>query len=480
MRSRSSLEVIVAALLLLIIGAMPLAQSAKPSGAASPQEVVAALTKATAANDMLQALPVISPAGLKQIANEGVSGLLMVLAFSDPDDPMPGGPKPSKTELDAKRKQYRQAVDLATQIVKPYGLDTLIGKPALAPETQKSLDAALNKADNLALITSLYGALTKMGPLLGMKENPKPTPLVKIGTVSAYKINGDRASAQNNAETLQFIRINGRWYIEPPADAGGGPSGAPASSTGAQGPGASAPALRATATGKEPQIVAGGIQVAKVAVADNDSLARPFQADNGTTVVLWVKMPAGQGLLEIDDDASVLESVSDDKGTNIGGKFESFPDEFKDGTGGTIEVRSSGFAAPGATAILAEGSLALTVATGTRKTRVAKVQLQNDAKFMLGKTPIVIAEVEARDDSQTFTLKLSRQAMTEIKEVAFLDAKGQPIESNRTSSGYMNDAAEIGFSVKTTAKTLTLEFEAWQGRRTIKVPFKVRAGLGLE
>jgi hypothetical protein len=34
----------------------------------------------------------------------------------------------------------------------------------------------------------------------------------------------------------------------------------------------------------------------------------------------------------------------------------------------------------------------------------------------------------------------------------------------------MNQNAEMRFTVKTAAKTLTLEFEAWQGRRTIKVP----------
>ena len=108
MRSRSSIDVVVTALLvLLFVGAAPLAQGAKPSGAASPQEAVAAIKKATAANDMLQALPVISPRGLKVIANEGVTGVLMVLAFSDPDDAMPGSAKPAKAELDAKRKKYQ-------------------------------------------------------------------------------------------------------------------------------------------------------------------------------------------------------------------------------------------------------------------------------------------------------------------------------------------------------------------------------------
>jgi hypothetical protein len=481
MRSRSSIDVVVAALLMLVlVAASPFAQVAKPSGAASPQEAVAALTKASGGTDVLAALPVISPNGLKVVANEGVTGLLMVLAFSDPDDGMPGSTKPSKTELDAKRKQYQQAMGLATQTLKPYGLDALIGKPVLAAETQRSLDAALDKADNVALITSLYGAMTKMGPLLGMKQNPKPEPLVKVGTVTGYKVDGDKATAQNGAGTMDFVRIGGRWYIEPPQSKDASTSGASASSAGPSGQGQPAAGPRPTASGKEPEVVVGGVQTARVVVPDNDFSAKPFNADNGTSIVLWVKMPAGQGLIEIDEDASVLQSVNDDKGSNIGGKFGSFPKEFKDGAGGIITIESSGFAAPGATALLAEGSVAVTVATGTRKTRVAKVQLQNDAKFTFGKTAIIVAGVESEGDTQAFTLKLPRQVMTEIKNVVFLDAKGQPIESNRTSSGYMNDAAEMGFSVKTSGKTLTIEFEAWQGLRTIKVPFKVRAGLGLD
>jgi hypothetical protein len=164
----------------------------------------------------------------------------------------------------------------------------------------------------------------------------------------------------------------------------------------------------------------------------------------------------------------------------MGGKFGNFPQEFKDASGGIIDIASSAFAAPSATALLAEGSLAMTVATGTRKTSVASVRLQNDAKFTFGKTPIIFSDVGADGDTQTFTLKLPRQVMEGIKGVVFRDAKGEPIEGSRTGSGYMNDNAEMGFSVKTTAKTLTIEFDAWQGLRTIKVPFKVRAGLAVQ
>ena len=480
MRSRSSL-VAAAAMLLALSGAAPVAQSAKPSGAASPQEAVAALQKAAAAGDMLQALHVISPGGLKEIANEGVTGLLMVLAFSDPDDAMPGSAKPSNTELAAKRKQYKQALDLATQTMKPYGLDALFGKPVLAEDTQRTLNAALDKADNAALVTSLYASLMKIAPLLGMKQNPKPEPFIKTGTVTDYNINGDKATARNNAETMNFIRIGGRWYVEAPTTGGPGgsePSGASASAAPSGQGQAAAP--RAAASGKEPEVVIGGVQIARVVVQESDFSAKPFHADNGTVIVLWVKMPAGQGLIEIDDDASLLVNVADDKGSNIGGKFGSFPNEFKDGSGGTVEIRSSGFAAAGATAIVAEGSLAMTVSTGTRKTRVPKVSLTENGKFTLGKTPIVVADVQTQDDAQTFTLKLPRQVMSEIKNVVFLDAKGEPLEGRSTGSGYMNDAAEMSFTVKTAAKTLTLEFEMWQGLETVKVPFKVKAGLGLD
>src|SRR5688572_22002525 len=175
MRSRSSIDVVLTVLLgLLCIAAGPLAQGSKAAGAATPQEAVAVIKKASDANDMMLALPVISPRGLKVIANEGVTGVLMVLAFSDPDDAMPGSAKPAKAELDAQRKSYLQAKNLATQVLKPHGLDTMIGKPVLAPEVQKSIDAALDKTDNATLITTLFAAMVKMGPLLGMKEAPKP------------------------------------------------------------------------------------------------------------------------------------------------------------------------------------------------------------------------------------------------------------------------------------------------------------------
>ena len=133
MRSRPSLDVVVRCLCRSAVRRpASLAQSANPMARPRRRRRWPSSRKPRGERHA-EALPVISPRGLKLIANEGVTGVLMVLAFSDPDDAMPGSAKPAKAELDAKRKKYKEAVDLAKAVLKPYGLDTMIGKPVLAP-----------------------------------------------------------------------------------------------------------------------------------------------------------------------------------------------------------------------------------------------------------------------------------------------------------------------------------------------------------
>jgi hypothetical protein len=229
----------------------------------------------------------------------------------------------------------------------------------------------------------------------------------------------------------------------------------------------------------QPQVVVGGVQIVKVAAPKDDMFARPFNSENGTTVVLWIRMPAGQGLIDIDEDASVLETFADDKGTDLGGRFGSFPDTFKDGSGGLLDITSTGMPAAGATRLMASGTAVLTVASGSKPQRVANVRLENARTFRLGQATITVDEVETEGEEQRFTLKLARPVMETIKDVRFLGPKGEAVEASPRGRGYMNDAAEMMFSVKTNAKTLTIEFDVWQGRREIKVPFKVQAGVSL-
>jgi hypothetical protein len=194
--------------------------AAKVYGAATPQDVIVVVDKAIKADDFASAVPMISPEGRKALASEGVMGLMVGINFSDPDDPMPGGTKPTKAVLDKKRKDYRTAIDTAKQMLKPYGMDTLIGKPPMSAESEKAISAGLEKADTVALMTSLISTMEKIGPLLGMPKGGKAKVPFKFGQASDYKITGDKATAKAGADTLDFVKIDGRWYLTPPASKG--------------------------------------------------------------------------------------------------------------------------------------------------------------------------------------------------------------------------------------------------------------------
>ena len=62
----------------------------------------------------------------------------------------------------------------------------------------------------------------------------------------------------------------------------------------------------------------------------------------------------------------------------------------------------------------------------------------------------------------------------------FLDAAGTALEADRTSRGYMNDDASIGYRIKGAGPAVTIEFDMWQGLREQKVPFKIKTGLALK
>ena len=58
----------------------------------------------------------------------------MLLAFIDPDDPNPMGPKPTGADLVKKREAYKAVKTSITAALKPSGLDAAIGKPLMPAE----------------------------------------------------------------------------------------------------------------------------------------------------------------------------------------------------------------------------------------------------------------------------------------------------------------------------------------------------------
>ena len=188
-------------------------------GGDSPQAVVAAAQNAMAAKDLPAALRHVTPAGREAVLKDLLGGTLVAMAMFDPDVPTVVGKPPTKAELETQRKNYRTAQGHLRQALKPHGLDSLVGKP-VTPESEAALmatiSAALPKTDTVVLAGSVLSAMDKIAPIVGMPK-PEPPPLFTFSAVTDYQVQGDRATAKAGSETLEFERVQGRWYIKLPA-----------------------------------------------------------------------------------------------------------------------------------------------------------------------------------------------------------------------------------------------------------------------
>ena len=186
------------------------AQSGKPAPA-TPQAALDALETAVNGFDARATMALITPEGQKRLAKDAVLGSLAMLAFTDPNDPNPMGPKPNPSELAAQKKAYAAAKADITAALKPSGLDAAIGKPLMPAE--KIVDEKLPAADAAALVPALYDVVLKQGPALGMKQKP---PVMKLAPFTGLKVDGDHATVKSGPRTMKIDKIGGKWLVDAP------------------------------------------------------------------------------------------------------------------------------------------------------------------------------------------------------------------------------------------------------------------------
>ena len=230
-----------------------------------------------------------------------------------------------------------------------------------------------------------------------------------------------------------------------------------------------------------PQVSAVALRVVGPGLGANGSELRPFNESPGTVVVLAIQAGRGGGIVEIDSHAGKLDAFTDDKGQSLleEGRVGPFPKVAEDGSVAMVEIEVRARPSAGAASVTVQGTLAMTVAAGSKPVRAANVKLETGQAFKLGATPMTIGEAKVEEDATRITFGLSRTVLNTIREVRFLDAKNAPIEARRTGSGYMNEKATLDYEAKTKDKAVTIEFEMWQNPRAVKVPFNVQAGLGV-
>ncbi|HEV8630988.1 MAG TPA: hypothetical protein VGV61_11775 [Thermoanaerobaculia bacterium] len=220
--------------LALLLAAPALA--AQPPGADSPQHLVDRLRAATAKNDFPGVVDCIAPAQRRELAAGMVLASTMMVAFLDMGSDMAMGMAQGMTEgatgtePTAEQKAAMEKAKAEAQkktgalkerhaaIMKRYGLQQRMEAmqkegPSEGRSPEQAIAALLAGVDERALIVDLLGFLETMGESQPGGGQHKPMELPP--EVTDYKIDGDHATAKAGDDTVRFVRVDGRWYMEP-------------------------------------------------------------------------------------------------------------------------------------------------------------------------------------------------------------------------------------------------------------------------
>ncbi len=205
-----------------------LASAATPLGADTPQAVVDRLAQGSQARDFREVVACLDPDTRTEFATGMLMGATMMVGFmgmgSDMAEGMAqgmseaaGAPSKDAQAQSAKAKAETKAkVDKAkaglSAVFKRHGLPDLTDDKAPAPK--EDLKTVLARADQPALVADLMAFMDTIGDKQA-KEASQSLPNPK--NVTDYKIQGDRATARSGSETIDFVKVEGRWFLKAPA-----------------------------------------------------------------------------------------------------------------------------------------------------------------------------------------------------------------------------------------------------------------------
>ena len=246
-----------------------------------------------------------------------------------------------------------------------------------------------------------------------------------------------------------------------------------------------APAKKASAKAAVPPLTIDisvvGLQIVGAPVGPSEyGEVTAFNNSPGIQVALGVKVPDAYTIIDADEDESTVSKLVDDQGTDLAIEvdFDFSPTLTSDQKALVTTLRAKGTPAASAREFTAQGELSVTTSRGDSVSRAPKVALVKGTAFKAGGTPYTVEDVESSDEDSYVSLAMTREAMERIKEVRFLDAAGQPIESSLSMRGYSMDTAQVAYRVKGSPKVATLEVIRHENLQTQQVPFTFTVGLG--
>ena len=220
----------------------------------------------------------------------------------------------------------------------------------------------------------------------------------------------------------------------------------------------------------------------------------PFNWTTGVQIAVLVRHPGG-GLLELDRTACKLKKFTDDKGTDLlkASKASAFGARgfgmgskiSEDGKACMAELVSGGIPAKGAKEIVASGTMVFKSATKKKTFTHKNVAIKRGSKVKAGAITFEITKASKPqwgDAALEITLKTNTD-ISSIATIKFRDATGKEIPSQGAggSTMKMGDRVTIekGFQFKKKVTVATVAIDYWMDMKTLKVPFDVKATIGL-
>lgn len=206
--------------LALLAGALLLAPAAVPAaeqlGAESPQAVVEKLRIAAESENFGELATLLAPAAREEMAKGIWAGATMMIAMSSAMGDMAAGmgeelgdqteeakaqAAKAKAEADAKFGAWKKRYD---ETAKKHGLPSLDSSQETDPET------LFAKADHVGVIRDFGNLLQSFGEEQGRGKGEGK----KIeGALENLEVDGDKASGTLAGEPIEFVKIDGRWFI---------------------------------------------------------------------------------------------------------------------------------------------------------------------------------------------------------------------------------------------------------------------------
>jgi hypothetical protein len=240
---------------------------------------------------------------------------------------------------------------------------------------------------------------------------------------------------------------------------------------------------------EKPTVTVEGIRIVTKGYAGQEDL-RAFSLLEGATITLMVFMPEG-GIVDFKRDDSKLESVTDDKGTdltkadkkNTWGSitgFDAWPKKSKDTKAILIDALTPAAPKEGASTIALKGKLIISVGTKTETTETKDVALGVGEKIKAGSLELEIERLGKGWGDYEFSLALKGKGrMAIIKAVQFLDENGKEIESSPSGSASYGEEFTIDYQLKKKVSKATVKVECWSDLKDVEVPLDIKTGIGI-